>query len=557
MSKYEAFTVAIKRWVLENWRFMLGLFAVWTVVNGFVIWFVKTEETVYYWDNSAYWTSAIELLQRFRLSFSEGWRIFSESFLTDYNHLPVISFVPLMDILGIGRVKFILLITNMYLLPTAFLFTWVFLRKVLNNKNTLLFVVVLSLVALFPPLLRPVLTGQIDVVGLFVIVCIGYLCCGMDFSKVSAKSILLGVLVCLLVVLRRWYSFWVLSAGVAFVITYWFASPRDIKRLINLGVNLAIAAITSASILFFVFPYLFRAYLLDYRDLYSAYMLGDDFDMLQRFVYYFGFTTIITATVGVIYVLRESRNYLLKSIVCFVSIQAILAYILFTRTQSFGPHHYYLLVPFFLISIISLIVTLVERYQVREKTIYGITVGFIILLVLGGFVVKVPGLVLGLSSPPVVRSDIPALRELAEFINTTRRPNETVYVFASSDAFNDSLFRDVLLPNEYIQGILASAHVDKRDGFPNQYFLAEYIIVADPIQTHLPNGQLVVTQPANDILTGKVRNLEKIRSFSIDNNVRLNVYKKTGPYDPEYIEELQGVFRATYPDYKNLTNIYQ
>jgi hypothetical protein len=93
-------------------------------------------------------------------------------------------------------------------------------------------------------------------------------------------------------------------------------------------------------------------------------------------------------------------------------------------------------------------------------------------------------------------------------------------------------------------------HVDKRDGFPFYFFDANYIIVANPIQTHLASGgQDVIAYLANQILSKKVNNLKLINTYKLDNNVTLNLYHKESKYSDEFLKETKEYFQNKYPNY--------
>jgi hypothetical protein len=377
-------------------------------------------------------------------------------------------------------------------------------------------------------------------------------------------ALLLGFSICLLIVLRRWYSFWVVGAAFAYGVSFWLRDWRNIRRVLWWIFYLVVAAGVTLAILAKVFPYLLQAYLLDYHDLYSAYMLGGAFGNLERFFYYFGILSLLIAIGGVIAAFMKRSIRMGQSVALFVVLQVVISYVLFTRTQSFSAHHYYLLLPLFFAGMTFLLLTIdTVTNRVARSVLYG---GFAVVIfgtVISAFVASAGTLtatravLFGEVSPPVVRNDLPEIRALAAFLKEEKQPGDMTYVVASSDTFNDSLFRDVTLPEEYVADVLASAHVDKRDGFPNQFFGATYVIVADPVQTHLPTGQAVVTVLANDILQGEVTNLQELKDFKIDGGVTLRVYRKTAPYDMQYINSLKAYFNEHYADYKNLTDIKQ
>ena len=158
---------------------------------------------------------------------------------------------------------------------------------------------------------------------------------------------------------------------------------------------------------------------------------------------------------------------------------------------------------------------------------------------------------------PIVREDMGALRTMARDIETTREASEAVYVLASSDTLNDSIVRDINLPDRFLEGIAATAHVDKRDGFPNQFFAANYVIVTNPAQTHLPQGQMVISVLADAILKGECENLILKKEYHLEDGVTAYLYQRTAPYDETFIQQLRAKFEKAYKGNPALTSIHQ
>ena len=84
---------------------------------------------------------------------------------------------------------------------------------------------------------------------------------------------------------------------------------------------------------------------------------------------------------------------------------------------------------------------------------------------------------------PTIRNDTETIKTIYNDLHNSMLPTDYVYILASSDNFNDDLFRNINLPEPTTLNISGVRHVDKRDGFPYYFFDATYIIVADPVQT--------------------------------------------------------------------------
>jgi hypothetical protein len=110
--------------------------------------------------------------------------------------------------------------------------------------------------------------------------------------------------------------------------------------------------------------------------------------------------------------------------------------------------------------------------------------------------------------------------------------------------------------NYLSESLLWSSHVDKSSGFPNQILITKYILVANPVQLHLPEGQEVVSYFASKIINGQdVQNLKPIKVFELEPNITVTVYERMGGYSLEFLEDAKDHFTTLYPDYANLTNI--
>lgn len=550
----------------------LSIIAAVIIVNVFVAWYALTQKTVFYWDESGYWTLAIDLTRAFQNSFASGVEMIGKSLQTDYNLLPTIPFVPFMMIFGESRLVFMLLVTNLYLVPAMILYVHLFdafFMKHLKMGRRRLFAAGIITAALFPSALFPVLSGQIDAVGLLVIGIVFFIMSKISTKKVHpAWSITLGMNLCLLAVLRRWYSFWVVSAVLAYGVVYLSRVIVDIRkspRALRAAwqsiryplINMSIAGVSALTLLYVLFPYLFFAYFVNYGDLYSAYRSGRVSQALAT-LNHLGLVVIIMSVMGYVSVfVSKQRDGYIRPIAAFFALQLVIIYGLFTSTQNFSLHHYYLLTPGLLLGVLLLM-----RWSIATKRAVGRWV-FVAVCILSvahplycfgrpigyrpnsqDLSLRIP--LFGRENGPIVRGDINTMKELEVFLRQHKTPEELVYIVSSSDVFNDSLFRNIALPERFVDGIAATSHVDKRDGFNNDFFRARYVIVATPVQLHLKTGQRVVEYLAQDILAGHAPNLQRVARYQLDRGVELVVYEKTDNYPQSFIDGLLGRLRSEY-----------
>ena len=547
------------------------------LVNILVYSYIKTENAIYYWDISAYWKNSIGLINIFNASFRDGVHSVLASLNQDYNLLPLVPLLPFLEILGTSRTIFILSILNLYLVPFAVIlaYTSISLFKISGVKKKVTFYTSCLFTALFfPALLAPILDGRPDAISLLSMALIFLLYTKTNFTKYR-HYVILGILICSMIVFRRYYSFWALGFFVSYAATIvlqrWIINNKkldaNLLEILKRPVyGLFISGLTIIAIMLVGFRDVFLRYITeDYSDLYSAYHFGSFSNQIVLFVHNFGIIFIVPLVIALIIVFRMNKDRTLKWLSVFIVLQSVIIFLTFTRTQTFGIHHYYMLTPIFIWSFY-----IIFGFTIKYKKNYIVQVGMVLLIIGALSVISFTGersytkdsvqqsfFGLTKSISPIKRHDIPELKSMAVYLKSIMKSSDYVYVIASSDTFNDDILRNVNLPDPIDINVSGAAHVDKRDGFPNYMFDAQYLIVADPPQIHLkPGSQDVIQYPAELILNNKALNLISLRKFVIDNGVSLTVYKKTGPYNIEFIESLRNHFKNKYPTYPTLNFIH-
>jgi hypothetical protein len=101
------------------------------------------------------------------------------------------------------------------------------------------------------------------------------------------------------------------------------------------------------------------------------------------------------------------------------------------------------------------------------------------------------------SWPPLVRSDHAEIVELVESLRDLAKPDEGIFVVASSPAINADLLRHAELalhPGQARLRLLRVPTVDSRDRYPLDDLLeAQHVVLVRPLQTHLrPEEQRVL-----------------------------------------------------------------
>ena len=99
-----------KRGLKQRLFILLGCIIPIVAANLIVINYVNSEQTIHYWDTSAYWKNSMALVDNFKTSKAQGFKEVYKSMDTDYNLLPVLPMVPFLSVFGTSRISYVLII---------------------------------------------------------------------------------------------------------------------------------------------------------------------------------------------------------------------------------------------------------------------------------------------------------------------------------------------------------------------------------------------------------------------------------------------------------------
>jgi hypothetical protein len=464
---------------------------------------------------------------------------------------------------------YILAITNVFVLPAAFLIALLTQRMSSAGRSISSLVLITAIILTLHSLWVPVLQGWPEAVGLVVIVGILLLHFAKPFTEQQWTYLLTtGLLLCLLVLLRRWYAYW----AVAFFPALAAAQSLDIyqrhgpawRQYIVAARKAVIIGLTFLIALFgFAPPFALRAITTDYSDIYSAYRTSDS--LLEAVISvssYFGWLVFFGGLIGLFWLVARKET---RVMAVFLFVQSLVAFVLFARTQDF-LHHHYLVFPAIAVGFGVAVIDTACRVTNRFWQAAALGVLFTVLLA-GSSTVFVPKAasisdLLGSLAPkfqwyPLVRDDFDALDGLLDRLGELeRRQQGDIYVLASSDILNDSILQNYCRlgprPLSFCDRILASNHVDKRDGFPRQFLHASYLVFASPMQYHLrANDQRVIGVLGKEVEEGHGigRSFERLSGeFKLGQGVIAHVYAKVRPFDRADLDALSAEFAKYYPN---------
>ena len=519
-----------------RWQLILLLAA----VNLLTLLYVLTSKTVYFWDNAGYWSVAMSLAKE-PLRFEQLRSVLVTTITLDYNHLLAWPISLLMRLFGPSRAVFLFATANLYTFPGLW-GLWVLGRK---KRFSPLF-----LAGLFPMLIYTGAVGFVDVAA-----------CSLGIwayavytsgSPAIPRGLVTGFLLVGTFTLRRYFFFFALSFGVAAFVVKLLFSRKNWQDFVALFLSCAVCTVS------FMYSFLLEKVLgTNYGDLYSAYALGVHTDFLLVFRY-FGLIFLAALALACLFLLftkPESRFP-----VCFGLVQVIVCFLAFVLVQTHGQQHLLLYVPglaFLSALVFELLPTTIPCLVLAAVT----TVNCCIPKEQPGSIQEIPGFA-PLPSFHFYgnrRSDAEELVALADFVDSLSIESpHSAAVLSSSFTFNVEILRNLrpsfnLSQPQQLTQIISSGEVDKRDGFNWEVARADYLIVGDPVQTHLgEDNQRVVTTLAHWVLdgTGPGTAYQSLpQSFQLQNGVTIRIYQRIRDWTPEEFRMLSQTLQDCYPDY--------
>lgn len=529
-------------------------------VVAFVAWYVLAERWIYFWDQSGYWLRSVAVAERLPHDpLGALATVLGTIRRDDYNQLIVVPLAPAMALLGEGRLVYVLAVAVLYGLAAAASIALFAERAFLRPLRVPAAGVALGVVTvvLAPRLWLPVLVGLPDVAGCIVIPLVWWALRDPVAQIASRRLAGIAAALALLVVLRRWYAYWVLALLLALAAEQLFR-VRDRRALLAAWARIALLG-GAALLLFLLVTGSHGIAMLsaDYGRMHAAYrsarpLLAAPSLLLRDF----GAFWLLLAAAGAVVALRSATT---RAAARLLLVQSLLVVLLFARTQNFNGHHLYLLFPqlatFAAIATATLGGARRSGRAVAAVVVALLVIDFAVQLAPGvqGALGPLAGAFGGVVHPPLVRSDLGEVARLTRTLDAlTRDENSRIYVLSSSVLLNDEVLAnahrtDPSLPD--LRGrILSTSHVDQRDGFPWALAQAGFVVLSDPTGFHLrPEDQRVVGVPADAIRGGRGigRAFERLSDvFVLEDGSTVTIHARRRETSRDEIAELQRALAA-------------
>lgn len=512
---------------------------VFFVLNAITAVYAFTSRTVYVWDNAGYWTVARTLSQQW-LGRSQVFEVLKTTISMDYNYLLAWPISLVMRLFGSSRAAFLFTISNLYTLPGL----WGLCALAKNKKWGGLFVA-----GIFPMFVYIGLVGFSGVAACTLAIW-AYVIYTSDRPAVS-RGVFSGILLVGTFLLRRYFFFFAVSFGVAaFAVKLIFERKKWADFLALFG-TCAVCAV------YFTPNFLLEKVLgTNYGDLYSAYALGLTSD-LKLFCRYFGLIPLLILLVWALIRLTKGTT---RRELTFGLVQLALCFVAFVAVQSHGQQHLLLYLP----GLAFVLCTIVPEEP--RRLLAALTAA----VVLGWCLIpkEQPASIDAIKGVDLLpsfvfygptRSDIDQLLALADYVDSlSAQEQKSAVVLASSLTLNDEVLTNLrrslnLSEPEHRTTIRYQGTVDKRDPFNWNTVTADYLIIGDPVQTHLgEENQQVFALFARDILEGTgpgsaYRALPE--TFELRDGVTVRIYERTRDLTAEECYVISDRLIALYPDY--------
>ncbi len=552
--------------------------------NLFTIGFMSREQAFYYFDTGFHWVQTVNLaadLSRHPLQALRSVIYTVRHY--EYSDLGPLLLTPFVLVGGPSRTAYILAVVNLFAFPAAITSLLLF-RKLAAKTGAVPgmagYLLPVFFIAAFPLFWSPTLSGYLDVGGLVLLNLVLLACSGADAARQRMGALVfMAACLCAVVLFRRWYAFWVvgffLAWGLDLLVFAFPAGPEKRREFLRGARNGILLGLLTAALFFgLAWPLALQILRTDYSDIYAAYRISEGFlgAVTLNLVNGFGLFYLLLFLGGAAWLMRRPA---LRRFTFFLLAQWALTFLLFIHTQDFTVHHLYLLQPAMLL-VCSLFLWDAARAMPDVRWKAATILAYVLIALFSWAVFFVPKCesFARWCGPccsqghlyPRVRHDRAEIGRLLEFLAARATGAEDrIYVLAVSDVLNDDLLRFAYLsierPKTVEDKILITHCVDKRDGFPSNMLGARFLVVADPVQTHMrPEDQRVVSVPAELVLRREGIGAAYDRlpeEFDLDGGVKAVVLERIRPFAEADIHALSETFRAFYPDRPALYEIQQ
>jgi len=557
----------IRGLIVRSWKKLLIFALINAAVMSLLLFLhLRQESFIAYWDFSGFWRNTLLFKAMLDRSISEAMTNVYQSILnSEYNYVSEWFLYPLIRIIGDTYPRYVISVYLTYMIPANLLLYLSLLyleEKGSFTQGTARFIALVIMT--FGSNLYPLIQGYIGSAGLAIIIALTLLMIDHAYDELNiGLSAATGFYLLLLLVIRRWYAYWIVSFFIAWLLRYLLldARKKGIPGLKGFLLNYAACGGTALGLLLLCFFQLFHTITTyDYSSAYSVMQLGGPLYITVHFIEWYGIIPVLLMICGLCADWHDAEQ---RTIHLCLLVQILLCIILFNRVQVFGSHHYYIISIPCLFLIMDGILWLSRRF--REKVVIPfcavsvvICFNFTQTTVFSHLPLEsVYQVTESLTSRPLpylrINQDKSQIISLANYLNAVSGDYQYIYVLASSEKFNDDMLRNAFLPDDLIgvRNLLKSSAYDERDGISSSFFQDYYVIVCDPVQIQFTEDkQRCVTVLADFMLhDSRVSSYYKVaKELTLASGVKLKVFQRIEQVPNSIRQEISDQLKSYYPD---------
>jgi|GEM_PF-5771864 len=551
----------------------------------FAVGIVAQERWVRTWDHMGYYLGSVYTAKT-HLSepFIQWLRVIVTSINKDeYNNLICFLIAPFLRFFGVDIPTYTFVLGLVGLLPFAYLCGAAIQRFTKEAKAPYAVSALLCCVGLgFPVVYKPWLQGMADIVVLPVaaVAVLGgvkILDLFEERAPFNKKTLFwigaIGLALFFMPILRRYMGIytlaWFPSVGVGILVITLYKRLR-LRVLIPYFFALLGMGLLLVAGWYFLFPGFFQnTFLKQYSDIYQAYR-AESFSVDLAYLYVqFGPLAWVLAALGLIALALDAKQ---KATGIFLVTQLVLTLVGVWRIQSFGPQHYYMLMPAIVILVGTglLVPYLVAKRFNLAKAGSAVSICLAAVFFLSAFILSPVGaqnftlarvmqpLASRIDLYPRIRSDFGQLHAIAQDLKTLNPAGTySVYVAGSGGDFNSEIFTNMFAPDftQAIPGLVEPklhANVDRRDAFPLGFLAAKWVVAPYPMQYHLaPKDQQLAAWVQQSVTesAGLGRYYKQLKSYPMQNGYEARIYERLQALPLQEVAASLAGLRGAYPDF--------
>lgn len=557
-----------------DWRKCLLALAITLIFLFITGWYLSTYDFVPVWDQIGYWGRTL----RFNSALDQhpvhtALYALQSVNVDDYNQLQSWIMSLAVRLLPTWKGTFFAELA-LVSVPVSLLLT-AYIIGLVGRDAERAFIPCYVCILFFPTLLYPVLGGYLDEVGVLLFVAVVVALTDESLLEGWGKPFASGVSCFGLLCIRRWFVYGLIGI-VVYTLLWWaiYLARRkgDRKRAIaRVGkAALFVAAggvLTAIPFLGFVKHSLSGGYSAAYA---SWRWFGGYTEKVADLVGAFGWGWLLLGAVSYLFFAVGTRSgaendqkILTSSPSAFIA--TVAAVFTFWQTQDLSAQHRYIFTPFLIIAMAAPIVAALEhRSDTARKACafllpaFGVTGFLFSFSVLPAPATAIPLFTGSTLMSPLQQGDVEEKEQLVNYLNDVVTTNDSVYFASASINVNSTLVESVNLSMGNVDDSMnvCSADVDSRDGFNTGFFDCDYVVAAVPTQYHMrPENERVVgalSEGVSDSLSVVGSHYEAMRSFNMDGDAKVTVYRKIRDYTDDEVRQLQKQFDGFYPDLPEL-----